>query len=244
MAVTFLSFHSVVSRAVRRSNLMKKCQTTTYRKFSSDAQIREDFYWWPTYFSRDEQRALLSASLFKLDGMENRRMRKKREAYWASLGVPNSEIIKHFAPDEMYDFAEASSLNLQGAFVQSSVVPLKGHFDGVIHHYREMHLSSWPVERYPELQRILDRLYSLCPTQDVQTHILHLASYGDILPHVDNLDASGSWILGVSLGDERLLRLESSNRSAEDFCLSLPSGSVYLQRLVPQFHAIGLTAKA
>lgn len=51
-------------------------------------------------------------------------------------------------------------------------------------------------------------------------------------PHVDNVDASGTWILGVSLGNMRTLRLENVNDPTDTYELSLPSGSVYLQRLV------------
>ena len=43
-----------------------------------------------------------------------------------------------------------------------------------------------------------------------------------------------SWILGVSLGDERVLRLENRNALLEDSHeIALPSGSVYVQRRVP-----------
>jgi len=92
-----------------------------------------------------------------------------------------------------------------------------------------MHLTSWPVDTFNGLEAILSRLFSLCPSRATQTHLLHLASYGDIYPHTDNIDASGSWILGVSLGDERLLKME---KNGESFSVELPSGSVYLQRYV------------
>ncbi|KAI0362317.1 hypothetical protein OH77DRAFT_1416557 [Trametes cingulata] len=115
-----------------------------------------------------------------------------------------------FLPDELYDFQE-------------------GHFDRVIRHYRETHVSSWP-EDVPGLPPLLQRLRGLHPEQDTQTHIVHLASAGEILPHVDNIEASGSWILGVSLGDERVLRLEHTSSPEEVYNISLPSGSVYLQR--------------
>jgi alkylated DNA repair protein alkB family protein 7 len=108
---------------------------------------------------------------------------------------------------------------------------IQGHFDGVIKHYREMHLTSWPTSEVLELPPILNRLQALFPTQDVQTHLLHLASNGEIYPHVDNLDASGSWILGVSLGAERLLCLESLD-DGNSFQVPLTSGSVYIQRYV------------
>jgi alkylated DNA repair protein alkB family protein 7 len=94
-----------------------------------------------------------------------------------------------------------------------------------------MHLTSWPD--IPELPPILDRLHALFPPQDVQTHLLHLASNGEIQPHIDNLLASGSWILGVSLGAERVLHLES--KAGESFQVLLPSGSVYIQRHVRTF---------
>lgn len=98
-----------------------------------------------------------------------------------------------------------------------------------------MHLSAWPLEEFPALEAVLGRLHLLCPDppSKVQTHLLHLASYGEILPHVDNLEASGSWILGVSLGDARTLRMkEKGGESGKEFSWKLPSGSVYLQRLV------------
>ena len=82
----------------------------------------------------------------------------------------------------------------------------------------------------PGLSPLLDRLRTLCPTPDTQTHILPLASNGEILPHIDNLQASGSWILGVSLGAERIMRMESTDCSEDSFDVLLPSGSVYLQQ--------------
>jgi alkylated DNA repair protein alkB family protein 7 len=98
-----------------------------------------------------------------------------------------------------------------------------------------MHLTSWPCSEVPELPPILDRLHSLFLPQEVQTHLLHLASNGEIHPHIDNLSASGSWILGVSLGAERLLHLEGQNGNHDSFQVLLPSGSVYIQRQVRTF---------
>jgi len=95
-----------------------------------------------------------------------------------------------------------------------------------------MHLASWSEDEIPGLTPVLQRLYSLCPTQDAQTHLLHLASRGEILPHIDNLSASGSWILGVSLGSERILRMQAFSGPCKAFDVSLPSGSVYLQKFV------------
>jgi alkylated DNA repair protein alkB homolog 7 len=94
-----------------------------------------------------------------------------------------------------------------------------------------MHLSSWPTDDVPGLTETLERLHTLLPSQQIQTHLLHLASNGEILPHVDNVSASGSWILGVSLGAERILRMIGQDKS-ESFDTLLPSGSVYIQKYV------------
>lgn len=109
---------------------------------------------------------------------------------------------------------------------------LQGHYDGVIRHFREVHLSAWPLDDFKGLKAIVERLHSLCPTKDIQTHLLHLASYGDIFPHVDNISASGTWIIGVSLGDERILKMTEVEGEKREFYVALPSGSVYLQRSV------------
>lgn len=63
--------------------------------------------------------------------------------------------------------------------------------------------------------------------------MLHLSSAGEILPHVDNIEASGCHILGVSLGSTRIMRMEDKDRQHEvGFDVLLPSGSVYVQRSV------------
>jgi alkylated DNA repair protein alkB family protein 7 len=65
------------------------------------------------------------------------------------------------------------------------------------------------------------------------THALHLSPTGRIDPHVDNVDASGSVIIGVSLGAERILRLErkgAENEGRAGWEVLLNSGSVYVQK--------------
>ncbi|TFK42720.1 hypothetical protein BDQ12DRAFT_676696 [Crucibulum laeve] len=160
------------------------------------------------FLSLKEQQVLLTSSLRKLDDTESRRARRRRKLHSAKTTANLTSLEGIFLPDEFYEFQE-------------------GHYDGVIHHYREIHLSSWPEDEIEGLSPILERIYALCPTKDVQTHLLHLASYGRILPHIDNVSASGSWIMGISLGDERALRMESVDSS---FDVMLPSGSLYLQR--------------
>lgn len=112
----------------------------------------------------------------------------------------------------------------------------QGHFDAVINHYRETLLSSLPPDSNDEQVSLMKRLYSLLPVPppmdkipppSTTTHLLHLAPHGQILPHVDNVDASGSVIIGLSLGAERILRLESQGHGWE---VLLKSGSVYRQK--------------
>ena len=99
-----------------------------------------------------------------------------------------------------------------------------------------MRVSTWDDEKDPVFRSALGRLETLCPKAGgTQTHLLHLATDGEIRPHVDNTDASGSWILGVSLGSNRVLRMESVESDSDcsarhTFDLTLPSGSVYIQR--------------
>lgn len=77
---------------------------------------------------------------------------------------------------------------------------------------------------------LLDRLAAFHPPVLTQTHVLHLAATGEIKPHVDSIGASGSWILGLSLGAERVMRLEHVDNPHDVFDVLLPSGSVYLQK--------------
>jgi alkylated DNA repair protein alkB homolog 7 len=98
-----------------------------------------------------------------------------------------------------------------------------------------MHVTSWPEDDNPGLSSLLDRIRKLYPSSVTQTHLLHLASYGAILPHVDNVEASGSWILGVSLGTPRIMHMESLKDHFSSFDVLLPSGSVYLQKCVFSF---------
>jgi alkylated DNA repair protein alkB family protein 7 len=67
------------------------------------------------------------------------------------------------------------------------------------------------------------------PPPDSSTHVLHLSPQGAILPHVDNVDASGQTIVGASLGATRVLRLEHKE-TGEGWDVLLPSGSVYIQK--------------
>jgi alkylated DNA repair protein alkB family protein 7 len=94
-----------------------------------------------------------------------------------------------------------------------------------------MHLSAWPTEEeFPGLAAVVKRVRISCPSDDIQTHLLHLASDGEILPHVDHVGASGSWILGISLGGSRTLRLQHPDTREEPVDVALPPGSLYIQQ--------------
>jgi alkylated DNA repair protein alkB family protein 7 len=99
-----------------------------------------------------------------------------------------------------------------------------------------MRVSTWDDEKDPVVKSALGRLETLYPDAcSTQTHILHLSADGEIRPHVDNVGASGSWILGVSLGSERMLRMESVEEDVDGIPnrtldVSLSSGSVYIQK--------------
>lgn len=63
------------------------------------------FTFWPSYFSRDEQRLLLSAALQHLDSMDSVKIRRRRAKHQSPLNE-TGDIQGIFAPDNMYDFHE------------------------------------------------------------------------------------------------------------------------------------------
>ncbi|EIW85430.1 hypothetical protein CONPUDRAFT_142000 [Coniophora puteana RWD-64-598 SS2] len=199
-----------MSFAIR--TLVNPCFKRALGSLAYTRHLPPDFTFLPGFLSLQEQRILLGVALQKLDSMENRRTRKRQKEYLAQKKkIESVETLNDvFLPDEMYTFEE-------------------GHYDGVIRNYREMHVTSWPDD-IPGLPNVLERLRELYPSPRTQTHALHLSSRGIILPHVDNISASGTWILGVSLGAERIMRLEEADNSGSSYDIPLPSGSVYIQR--------------
>ncbi|KAH9079443.1 hypothetical protein EDB83DRAFT_2540098 [Lactarius deliciosus] len=200
---------------------MQRMYHSIPRRYSTRSALPADFQWFPRFFNPTEQYALLSAALRKLDVAEPRAARKRRRDFLVSHQQDRlrdtGDLKDVFLPDEFYHFEE-------------------GHYDGVIKRFRETRVSSWDGETDPVFRSALGRLEVLRPNAgSTQTHLLHLASDGEILPHIDNIDASGSWILGVSLGSDRVLRMESVEADSDcsprhTFDVTLPSGSVYIQR--------------
>ncbi|KAF9228581.1 hypothetical protein BS17DRAFT_792695 [Gyrodon lividus] len=177
------------------------------------ASLPEGFVLFPDFFDIREQRLLLTTALSQLDALEGKRVRKLQREYRAKNPIPESSPLEGlFLPEQYYTFQE-------------------GHYDNVIRDYREMHISSWPESQVHGLTSVLDRLRALYPSPNIQTHLLHLSSSGEILSHIDNVSASGVWIMGVSLGVTRMLRMTSTNiATPKIFDIMLPSGSIYLQR--------------
>jgi len=195
--------------------------------------LGDDFVLHLNVFNEEEQKTLLAASLSKLDRAEDRHHRKHRKFFEATRAEELSErldVNSLFLPDQCYDFQKVTCrLNSSVVFVVLTP-PDQGHYDGVIKNYREMHVSAWPEDQ-PRLSELLNRLRQFHPEEPIQHHILHLASDGEIHPHVDHLEAFGSWIVGVSLGSDRILRLEKEVSDRILACdVILPSGSVYMQK--------------
>lgn len=201
----------------------------------------------PDYLGADEQSLLLRHSLRLLDSPSRTTSAgRKRRREWIKA---NSTWGGGFMADEAYDWEEA-------------------HFDSVIKQYREMLVQEgmWdpptgaePLNDAEELEAALKKIYALLPPSTHASsatdapaasppttsppshlilHLLHLSSKGAIYPHVDNLDAFGRTIVGISLGGERIMRFQRvesadanvNNSGPANFDVLLSPGSVYIQK--------------
>ncbi|GAA5993425.1 hypothetical protein JCM10908_002182 [Rhodotorula pacifica] len=201
----------------------------------------------PDFLTTDEQSTLLRHSLRLLDSPSRTTSagRKKRRE-WIRANS-SWDARNGFMGDEAYDWEEA-------------------HFDSVIKQYREMLVREgmWdppegaePLKDAKELDAALQKIYALLPPSPSSSlgspsnekpasppshlilHLLHLSSKGAIYPHVDNLEAFGRTIVGISLGGERVMRFkrvegEADAKVADDsgpanFDVLLGPGSAYVQ---------------
>ena len=230
-ATMFLS--SALRPSCLRRDVFRACRGRTLATPSSNHGLGDDFALHLNVFNEEEQKILLAASLSKLDRAEDRHHRKRRRFFEATHAEKLSErldVNSLFLPDQYYNFQQVTC-RLDTNVVITVLTPLdQGHYDGVIKNYREMHVSAWPEDQ-PRLSELLNRLRQFHPEEPIQYHVLHLASNGEIHPHVDHLEAFGSWIVGVSLGSDRILRLENAtlDRTLVHDVI-LPSGSVYVQK--------------
>ena len=101
------------------------------RNFSSAAhtglipkEIRPHFTFWPDFFSRSEQKTLLSAALLKLDSMDSVKTRRRRTKARPPLREDDENLQHLFAPDDLYDFHEVRMSSL--VVCNSKTLSLRG----------------------------------------------------------------------------------------------------------------------
>jgi alkylated DNA repair protein alkB homolog 7 len=213
----------------------------------------DDLVLYPNFYSLQlEKSELLSMCLRKMDQtkgivLQERKLRK------SLLEKSKGSEIGEFFKEPGYVFEE-------------------GHFDNVIKGFRECTITSWDLKapshissKQPETldlidlrKKILERLYFLLPHQltvsedylipssSISTHLLHLRSDGYILPHRDDLSSCGDFIIGISLGDERTMKLRLDKEVVESYVgqvnddgiwdleirVGLPNGSCYVQKFI------------
>lgn len=151
--------------------------------------------------------------LVQLDKLGRSRRRQRR----ASLNDKPGEPVG-FREEEEYSFES-------------------GHFDEVISGYREMQLTQLKSFEDKQKARLfadtLQRLERLLPSSTLPPliHVLHLSAEGKIDAHIDNIEASGPTIVGLSLGSARVMRLGHQSCPIHSHLkVLLPPGSVYIQR--------------
>ncbi|TIB65906.1 hypothetical protein E3P77_02533 [Wallemia ichthyophaga] len=199
----------------------------------------EDLIIYPSFLNGDEQRTMLMQMLKKLDRVCGKPKRSPSLLEEHYKQYKEGDLQKLFCHPDMYRWETS-------------------HFDNVITGYREANVRSMTVpnaETEQGVKGILERLYKCLYdnatdyTRDqaakppknerlqddelsiphwLQAHILQLSPKGSIQAHVDNEDAMGSTIMGLSLGECR--QVEFLNEKYGKFTAYLPSGSVYLQR--------------
>lgn len=201
---------------------------TSTRSYSTSRSPHPALTLLHSFLTPSEQSTLLSASLKLLSSPAQTNSSSRRQLRTFLKSHP-SLSPSSLLPDEAYSFQPR-------------------HFDGVIDHYREtlVRPSHFPSDS-PDLASILSRFYALIPPPPsspvlppsadppphVLLHLLHLASNGAIYPHVDNREASGGIIVGLSLKSSRVMRFAPvEGGEGEPFEVLLEPGSAYIQRCV------------
>ncbi|KAI8999800.1 hypothetical protein BC832DRAFT_199742 [Gaertneriomyces semiglobifer] len=122
---------------------------------------------------------------------------------------------------------------------------LEGHFDKVISTYRECSVSAWngsnatrqglspgeaeAVVILDRAKRTVQELRDAKPIRWLDPHILDLGNGGEIRAHVDNLEASGSIIVGVSLQSPAAIVFRKSDDPSQYFTALVEARSLYIQ---------------
>ena len=88
-----------------------------------------------------------------------------------------------------------------------------GHFDGVITNYREL---QQPLRRFSEANRaVIERVQRVAlpdPPPLLPVHILDLGPDAEISRHVDHVEYSGAYIVGLSLLSDAVMRLHHEHQ--------------------------------
>ncbi|KAJ1551633.1 Alpha-ketoglutarate-dependent dioxygenase alkB 7, mitochondrial [Nowakowskiella sp. JEL0078] len=126
---------------------------------------------------------------------------------------------------------------------KSTRVYEESHYDSVISGYRECSVSTWNTPATPassseelKLLNILNAAKSMAPDVGawLPPHCLELADptvcASEIRPHVDNLNASGSVIMGICLESPTIIVFKHINDEKRVFKALLPERCLYIQR--------------
>ena len=208
-------------------------------KAALDSMDSEDLIIYPNFLNEKEQRTMLTQLLRKLDRVCGKPKRSQSLLSQQRDQYKEGDLQRLFSHPDLYRWETS-------------------HFDNVITGYREANIRSMTVpnvETEDGVKGILERLYKCLyenatdytreqaakPPQNerlqdddlsiphwIQAHILQLSPKGAIQAHVDNEEAMGSTIMGLSLGESRQVEFENDKHGK--FTAELPSGSVYLQR--------------
>lgn len=92
-----------ISRSLSTQSL--SANTGSAATLDLPGNLGQFFTFWPSYFSKHEQKLLLSAALQRLDSMDTVKMRRLRSKHVSNLG-DTDDIQNLFAPDDLYDFHE------------------------------------------------------------------------------------------------------------------------------------------
>ncbi|GAA5872719.1 hypothetical protein JCM3774_005039 [Rhodotorula dairenensis] len=213
------------------------------------------------YLDADEQSVLLRHSLRLLDSPSRTTAagRKKRREWVRANPTWDEDASRRrgdgFLADEAYEWQEAHFDSVIKQYREMLVRP--GMWDPPA--------GASPFSDANQLDAALERIYALLPAPEQNSatssaaaastiateespesppshlilHLLHLSSSGAIYPHVDNLEAFGRTIVGISLGGERVMRFkrvkgaeleqEGKNPGPSEFDVLLSPGSAYIQ---------------
>ena len=126
--------------------------------------------------------------------------------YTASCPLAESDLSSHFtlysdfiSPEE----EQALVSELDPVFLRRKYQ--KGHWDNAIEGYRETERGAWNEANTQTLQRYTEQCFSSDVSLE-QTHVLDLAAWGVIKPHVDSIKFCGGLVCGLSLLSDAVMR--------------------------------------